>query len=285
MWRKREEGLEYWLSGESLHPKPFFVSKFIKWFSRRIDERHFPTAVREQSLDISVRNICLNDALPAICRVRDGLAKLRQDPDSLTEEAPESFESSFSISSVNLLGALVARSLLLPHEQKTLIRQAELALASFPRSLAMGLKSGRIRTMRFLENKPTIVNTSKWLLRSKPKICGSMDQIAKFPHSRVSVDIDALSASEREGFLHEAEALKGIVAEKCELMAVFRCVPIEMISRLRFLSEKRVILYTISSRPPRTCTRLHDLAAVHDTSKREIHLVPHRTQYRSVTLN
>ena len=112
-----------------------------------------------------------------------------------------------------------------------------------------------------------------------------MPRVTKYPHCRKSVDISALPVAVRDGFLREAEVLKGIDIDNCELLAVFRRVPIELISQLRFLSETRMILYTISSRPVRTRTRVHDLAVICDMSKQEIHFVPHRTQYRLVFLN
>jgi hypothetical protein len=110
-------------------------------------------------------------------------------------------------------------------------------------------------------------------------------KISELPISQISIDIEELADSERSGFLHEAEVLKGIPSDQAKLLAVFRHVPIEMISRLCFLEEKNAILYSIARESRITKTRVHDMAAVRDQQSREIHLIPHRMRFRSVSLN
>jgi len=100
----------------------------------------------------------------------------------------------------------------------------------------------------------------------------------------MSLDICRLNDSECQGFLREAEALRHIPVERGELVAVFRSVPIEIISKLKYLSDKRMILFSICNQPRRMQTRLHDMAAIRDLADQEIHLIPHRAQHKKVAL-
>ena len=85
--------------------------------------------------------------------------------------------------------------------------------------------------------------------------------------------------------MREAEALKGIPAERAELLAVFRHVPIEIISRLRYVAENHILVFSISRLSGPTSTRVHDMAAVRDIVSQDVHLIPHRTQFRAVSLS
>jgi hypothetical protein len=285
MRRKREERLQYLLTDKSLYFKPPSKLKFIKWFTRGFGERPFAVAVREQPLDFSVNGICLEDVPIFRCRVQNGLDYLQQRPDRLSEDVPEAFKRSCLIASVNPIDPPIARSLQLPNKHKSAIKEAVLALSLNARSCEVRLGWPRIHTVASLPKPRQAINITKRLILSNPTIRSLMPRVTKYPHCRKSVDISALPVAERDGFLREAEVLKGIDIDNCELLAVFRRVPIELISQLRFLSETRMILYTISNRPVRTRTRVHDLAVICDMSKQEIHFVPNRTQYRLVFLN
>jgi hypothetical protein len=119
-----------------------------------------------------------------------------------------------------------------------------------------------------------IVQVGNWLSR-----------IELFPYKRISLQISELLDSECKSFLHEAEAIKGVPADRAELLAVFRNIPIEMISKMRYLAEKKIILYTICRGVRRTHTRVHDMAAIRDTGSQDVFLIPHRSRFQSVCLN
>lgn len=122
------------------------------------------------------------------------------------------------------------------------------------------------------------------LIPDRPTIRSLMPQALDFPILRKSVDIDSLPESEKHGFLQEAEKKKGLPADACRLVAVFRHVPIELISRLHYLNDDKAIEYTIAGGINRSRTRVYDVMVVRDDSM-EIHLLPHGAKYRMVGLN
>jgi hypothetical protein len=110
-------------------------------------------------------------------------------------------------------------------------------------------------------------------------------QLLELPYIRISIDPNLLATAEYAGFLREVEIIKGMTADRCELLAVFRHIPIEIIAHLRFLAERNILVYKISTEMRRTQTRVHDLAAIRDNDSKEIHLIAHRTRCRTVFLN
>ncbi len=110
-------------------------------------------------------------------------------------------------------------------------------------------------------------------------------KIRVLPHVRRSVNLESINSGVSASFLREAAAIKGIDSGAGELLAIFRSIPLAMISRVCFLEERGVLLYTISSPGGPSSTRVHDLAAVRDRSTRKTHLVPHRTRYKTAFLH
>ena len=117
---------------------------------------------------------------------------------------------------------------------------------------------------------------------------GIRDETAKvrmLPHVRRSVNLESMSSSVSASFLREAAAIKGVESGAGELLAVFRNVPLAMISRVCFLEERGVLLYTTSSSAEPSRTRVHDIAAVRDRTTQKTHLVAHRTRYKTAFLH
>jgi len=98
---------------------------------------------------------------------------------------------------------------------------------------------------------------------------------------RKAVNPDALGEQVRESYLREAEITLGIACGEGEILAVFRNVPVSMISRFRLLEESGVLLYTISASDSSSRARVHEVAAVRDKARKTTHLVAHRTRYRT----
>ncbi len=117
---------------------------------------------------------------------------------------------------------------------------------------------------------------------SEPMVHDRTSKMAAYPHIRSGVDIERLNPQEREGFLREAESLKQIPATQGELVALFRNVPVELISKAHYLEEKKLLLYTLDSGRHLARTRVHDLGIVRDPAAGKNHMVVHRTQFRSV---
>jgi hypothetical protein len=285
MWR-REERLEYWLRAGRLSEKP---GRALRLGGRKLSLRfwlwQFPSAVREQSLSLVANAISLDGALSATACVRDGLGRMGPAADGSGRAAYEGDEPLGTTHGVDLLGDAFVRDLKLPNEQNARIQRKELAIHPNFRSLSTSVPGGSVHTEQLLPSRPAEVKDGDRLFALNSAVGILPSQISQLPHMRRSLNVGALQDSERRSYLHEAEALKGVPAHQAELLAVFRHVPIEMISRLRFLADKRVILYSICSAPKRTQTRVHDLAAVRNAASQEIYLIPHRARFRSVPLN
>ncbi len=284
MWR-HEKGLEYWLSGERLSAR----SGLVQWLEKKLPAGlrawQFPSALREHPLNFEVNAVSIDTALPVTVNVLDGLGALGEWTDCCARIAGELDGNTDTIRCVDLLNTAIVRDLNLPNEYRARIQQCAVVLNPFSMSLPVGIQSTDVHKLECMQNRTAEVRVGDRLLIMNSAIGVLNSGIAELPHSRTSLDVDALKDSERNGFLHEATILRGIPADQGELMAVFRHVPIEMISRLRFLAETKTIIYSINGEPRRTHTRVHDLAAVRDKASREIHLIPHRTKFRQVSLN
>ena len=111
-----------------------------------------------------------------------------------------------------------------------------------------------------------------------------MSQAFNLPIRQTSVDIESMTNSEKWSFLQEAEHSRGFPTDECELIAFFRHVPIEMISKLHFLNDEKAIIYNISSGLNRSRTRVYDVMVIRDGSN-EVHVIPHGTRNRMVVFN
>jgi hypothetical protein len=277
MWR-REERLGYWLTEAAPAPKSGAATTPVKKLVQKLKLRNLSSSVSEQLLDINSRTIDLDFELASNANVLDGLTALGSFAEGL---APFSCK----IHQERLIRAASVRNLALPNEQRAWIRE---------KSIMMSPKLGAI-SPQF--NAPEIHMAERALL-SIPEVRAEethfnagignrifFSQLLSLPYIRESMDINLLPALEFDGFLREAEILKGLPTNGFELLAVFRSVPIELISELRFLAEKNIIIYRIATESRRTRTRVHDMAAVRDISTSAIHLVPHRTRHRTAFLN
>lgn len=241
--------------------------------------------------------ISLDDALSARTEVVDGLWLLSPGDTSSPKaashvarlsgadrsEAPLADMAISKMHQVDMLGAAEVRSLSMPDAQQATIRQGRMIPAPNTRTPAIGFGRTAVRSPESFREHPVEVKDGRRMLLASPAVHAS-EQISRFPQRRKSMDLGRLNDSERRSFLHEAEVLKHLPADRAELLAVFRSIPIELISRLRFLAGRKEILYSISRGPTRTRTNVHDMAAIRDSANQEVHLVPHRTKSRPVRL-
>jgi hypothetical protein len=284
MWR-REERLKYWLENGSQSPESAFCSRLIKKLSLKLRIGQCTGAVHEESLSLDAGVICPDDTLAATACVRSGLDSLGEWAHPKLGSVPGSEACKSMIHPVTLIGRAKAFNVRLQDENLAHARQGELLRAPTCRSFLISIGEIEVYELQHPHSRPPQLKDGNRFLIANPAIQSLTSQMSELPHARASVRIEELGASERKGFLREAEVLKGVPANRAELLAVFRHVPIEVISRLRFLAEKKAILYSISRDTKPTRTRVHDMAAVLDVASKEIHLVPHRTQFRSVSLN
>jgi hypothetical protein len=276
MWRN-EERLEFWLSGgKGASPKGR-----AGWL-QRLQIRGRAADVQELPLGIESRPVALDDELSMNAKVLDSpeMSDLTQSPDEDTSHAAI---ATARIHSSDLLGAAPVRRIPMPDAYRTRVYQKMLTLYPSVRSSAAEIGSAAVQAPELLRDRLTEVMCFDRLSLHDPLIHANA-QISEFPHRRESAMIEQFNDSERQSFLHEAAALKLVPSDRAELLAVFRHVPIEVISRLCFLADKNEIRYSISGEPKRTQTRVHDMAAIRDATNKEIHLVPHRTKSRLVSL-
>jgi hypothetical protein len=269
--RRREEGLRVTNSPR----KPGITIRLKRKLAGGLGIGGLSSDVSEQVLKIDANAISLDVGISPEPVVRDGLALLgsRMNP-----------EFACRILDLNILKAAVVRNMALPNEQRARIRQATPINQPRLRTIHQVIPAAAVRTPARGSIPLPAVGTEEMNISAQTGNRILISQVLDLPHIRSSVDINLLPDSEYESFLREAEILKNLPPERCELRAVFRHVPIELISQLHFLAEKNVIIYKMSE-SRRTRTRIHDMAAVRDTGSQEIHLVPHRTRFRWASLN
>ena len=121
--------------------------------------------------------------------------------------------------------------------------------------------------------------------RPMPAVLDGTDRISIIPHRRKGLTPRQIGDGEIAGHLNEARAAKGIIPESARLVAVFRRTPVELVSHMRFDESRKLLLFKLIPCGDLRCTRVYDLAAVRDLSTGKLHLIPHRTRYRTVSLS
>jgi len=283
MWR-HEERLSYWLARAKSLRKPGFAGWFRTRIAQEILSLRRAQPVCETSLSMSAEVVEHTDELSLSATVSDGLAILLRHWDRLAESKNVAGRFKIAIHDMDLVNKTDTRRLELPEDSNIAVKREEFAVSASPQSLSMKIPANTPRSVPCFSDHPVRVHSAGRNLSLHAKIGTVMKPISDLPYMRLSLKLENLKLSEKETFLREAGVLKNIPLERAELLAVFRHVPIELISRLRFLEEKRVLLFTLSEES-RTKTRIHDMAAVRDKANKEIYMVPHRTQFRSVSLN
>jgi len=282
MWR-REEELGYWLADGYPSQKPDPALRLIKRLPRKLGLLQFHNIVKDQPLHLEAIVIGFGDDLPIKAEVHDGFGSIGQWKYSL--EGPATCEQPDMIHDAGLISVAAVHSLKLPDERRVRVRQIQANFKTIAHAIPMKLAIADVHSLECFKKQSLSVKDGERMLMMNPEIKDLKSGISSLPHMRKSLDIDDLQDIERQSFLREAEAIKKIPVERAELVAVFRHVPIDAVSRLHFLADKRIILYSIPGAPKRSRARVHDMAAVRDTSNQEIHLVPHRTRFRLVSLN
>lgn len=279
--RRREE-LKRWLDRGTQNAG--ILSGLRDTLARELRVRQKPGAVKAELLTLGANAICLDDALDASAVVKDGLTSIENQKTSVMPAADGFAQTGGTVREAEFLGEIKVCSMELPCENRPRVQERRLFLDSPPRSLALNFKYSNVHEADVPLERTNGVRDGNRLLIWTTVVPLPRYKIALLPHARESVDIETITAAERRSFLREAEALKGIRADRAELLVVFRHVPIEVISRMRFIAEKRVLLYSITMQRDLTSTRVHDMAAVRDLGSQEVHLIPHHTQFRGVSL-
>ena len=286
--RRRETSLAYWLSRDNKQGTRKLAGGFKEKMLDKINPVVFPCAIHASPLEILSATINLNEELVLRAEVHGGLSQINPVPDSPQLNNDHSIAIAFKCG-VYSMGLLYPkkgiRNFPLMGGGKLKIHSGTLRIALTLHNISLHNKIHHVWNIECLPNISLPTNNgNRWIIKEVP-IKSNISKLSALPFKRRSLDIGRLDGSEYQGFLKEAEALRHIPAERSELLAVFRLVPIEIISRLHYVADKRMILFSISNQARRTQTRLHDIAAIRDLADQEIHLIPHRAQYKTVALS
>jgi hypothetical protein len=142
-----------------------------------------------------------------------------------------------------------------------------------------------VRAVEPLPDTTAVRDAMPGCVVAEPVVRDRTIRMKEYPHIRAGIDLGHVDAAEREGFLREAESQKGVPASNGELLALFRNVPVEIISKAHYVEEKKLLLYTLDSERNPSRTRLHDLGIVRDSVAAKTHMVVHRTQFKSVSMS
>ncbi len=281
--RRREEGLGYWLAAAPNSGGATLLSRLRRIIRRRLKSGRLKSVVHDMPLGMGPR-IHSGDVLnPVSLAIHDGLGYWaeRKGGGYRQEEAQR------AVHAFELLSPAIARPLSLPGDLPIQVNSQTWIGPPCVRSLQRYPWEGsvRVRAVACLQDLRPGRSFSRWLDASRIVVRVGTAWIAAMPHAGHSSDLEEMKAAERESFLREAAAIKGVSPGGGELLAIFRNVPIEVVSRLSYSKENRTIFYYLSLGPAVRRTRVHDIAAVLDKATEEIHLVPHRTRYRTVFLN
>ena len=227
--------------------------------------------IGEQLLEISTNTINLESDLVTDAHVQDGLGMLSAAAGMANEIAP----CSSNVREIGLVNSTPVHALVFADAHRTRVLSRRLLPAPNVRFFTTHLQPGMVRTVGNLKAVP--LTDGGRLLLAMPPIQGQIFPISVLPHRRASINIAALQDAERREFLQQAQLLKRVRSEDGEVIAVFRKVPIEMITSLRYVANADMIVYSISAEPQRSHTRVHDMAAVRDNGTGEVYLVPRRT--------
>jgi hypothetical protein len=286
MWR-RETRLGYWLSRDSQPEKLGLVAGFKEKILQKLYSVDFSNPIHAETLPMesAVRNLA-EDSIELVI-VHDGLSQIRlmPDPSPWNDIIFTKNDDKMSVNSINLMDSkITVKNVRVPSQDMPRVHSGILQITPKLHNLLLWKKDSAVRNIKSLASELSPVNNGKGWIFKNVAVKNSRSTLSELPFLRRSVNVEALHASEYRGFLKEAETMRRIPVEQCELLAVFRSVPIEMITKLQYLSDKNMILYRICDEPARTQTRLHDIAAIRNRADQEIHLVPHRAQYRMVSL-
>lgn len=282
--RRREEGLGYWLSVASDARQPTLLTSFRRMVQRRLTAGRLRSLVGDFPAGMDPQVHSQGVTMSGVVPIRDGLAYL--EPAGERGSLPGGI-AAYDVRSTVLVTPAAAISLRLPGDIS--LRVNSLSWIRFPSlKLIPGIyweRPTRVRTMPCFAMPGTALSFSQWLDSGRTVVRADLARIAALQQGGHSLDVREMRDAERESFLREASALRGIQPGGSELLAVFRNVPIEIVSRLSYSRDKQMIFYSLTLNPRLRRTRVHDVAAVRDLTTGEIYLIPHRARYRTVFFN
>jgi hypothetical protein len=283
MWR-REVGLAYWLKNKhSTGSLPYKRKKREKLW-RRVQVRNLIKSVQDCPLNIHSRTSSFEGMFHFYCDIKNGLDTFNVVVSQPDPKGPECIETETLIHKAGLIGDTPILPLEFTNEDNVQVRQALLNIVPYCRRFGVGIGPAPVHIPALVQLRLPRTAGKGALISGQTAIISKTSQAFDLPIHQTSVDIESLTDSEKLSFLQEAEHRRGFPSDECELIAFFRHVPIEMISKLHFLNDEKAIIYNISSGLNRSRTRVYDVMVIRDGSN-EIHIVPHGTRNRTVVFN
>ncbi len=283
MWR-REAGLAYWLKNKYNAGSLPRKRKKRETLWRRVRARDLIKNVQDCPLNICSRASSLEDMFQFSCDIKNRPVAFNvvvSQPDS---KGLECIETETSICKAGLIGDAPIYPLELPAEDNVQVRQALLTIVPYCRQFGVGIGPAPVHIPASVQLRLPRTAGNGALISRQTVIISKISQAFDLPIRQTSVDIESITDSEKKSFLQEAEYKRNFPAVECELIAFFRHVPIEMISKLHFLDDEKAIIYNISSGLNRSRTRVYDVMVIRDGSN-EVHIIPHGTRNRMVVFN
>jgi hypothetical protein len=207
-------------------------------------------------------------------------------PDLDTRREAHHVAARLDVRDVRLPGKPGVRNFDIAWSGRTAVMQLPCISETGVRSLQAGpvAEKSCARSLSLVMNVPAVESARNWFFRGDTRIHTGTTRIRRMPQIRSAVERDSLTLQECESFLREAEAGRGIPAGRGELLAVFRRIPVEEVSKIRFVEAKGLLFFTCEQDRKSRQTRVHDVAAIRNGATAQTHLVAHRMRFQTVAL-
>jgi hypothetical protein len=227
----------------------------------------------------------LSGGLLAAARVVDGLGSIGGAvPGADARRTAQRIASAMRVIEVGLLRGRPARHLETGNLRRAGVGELKTIAAIRAHSFPLAALTDRARTLSTPMIREAAAVCSQEAIEPRASTREATSTIARMPQIRSGEDPALLSLSECENCLREAEATRGIPADDAELLAVFRRIPVEGVTRIRFLESSRLLFFVFGADRKLRRTRVHDVMAVRSVSTGQVHLVTHRTRYQTAVL-
>jgi hypothetical protein len=243
----------------------------------------FRPVVRESALGFSSPDIDGVANLHFPVSVRDGIGTLSPREDD--RETPPLDYVYRAVNDICLLQRSAVGEFKLPETGNTRVSRARVELTSRCRWARTEIGPVRVRFAASVRFRAPLIGGDGGVFPERFPVHSSIGKIETMPIRRRGIDSGKLPESVARACLTAAGKQKGLPLDRCRLIALFRHIPVEMVSRLHFFGERGEIEYTLFPSAKRSQARVYDLIAVRDLSSDEVHLIPYATQNRTVRLS
>lgn len=281
---RERSGLGFWLensreTGESTHKR-----REKENLREKFRARSYKTNVMDYPVDFHSHTAGIEYMLHAPVQIKDGLRAVGEIINQTDRKGLVGIEAAIQIHKAGLIEETRVFPLGLTNVENVQVRQALFNIIPYCRPFLISLGLPPVHIPASVQLRPPRTGGSGTLIPRIPSIMSMMPLAYDLPIRQTSIDIESLPDSEKRTYLLEAEQRRGYPADECELIAIFKRVPVEMISKLHFIDDEKAIVYNISGGLDRSRTRIYEVMVVRDSSK-QVHLVPHGTRNRAVGLN